>query len=103
MRVPAYCFHIRGYPRVPAGIYKNILKNKYLTIISALFNKLTFFDWFMKNKQNKQIINLNCRMPSILFLIPSFDNKHSINVIVYIRFDIYAQFQRKEREECQGV
>jgi len=30
-------------------------------------------------------------------------NKHTINVIVYIGFDIYAQFQRKEREECQGV
>jgi len=35
MRVPVYFFHIRGYPRVSAGIYKNILKNKYLTIISA--------------------------------------------------------------------
>jgi len=42
-------------------------------------------------------------MPSILILIPSFDNKHTINVIVYIRFDVYAQFQRNEREECQGV
>jgi len=31
-------------------------------------------------------------MPSILILIPSFDNKH-----------IYAKFQRREREECQGV
>ena len=35
MRVPAYFFHICEYPRVPADIYKNILKNKYLTIISA--------------------------------------------------------------------
>jgi len=40
---------------------------------------------------------------SILILIPSFDNKHTINVTVYIGFDVYAQFQRKEREECQGV
>jgi len=36
-------------------------------------------------------------------LIPSFDNKHIINVIVYIGFDVYAQFQIKEKEECQGV
>ena len=42
-------------------------------------------------------------MSSILILIPSFDNKHTINVTVYIGFDVYAQFQRKEREECQGV
>jgi len=42
-------------------------------------------------------------MPSILILIPSFDNKHTMNVIVYIGFDVYAQFQIKEREECQGV
>jgi len=41
-------------------------------------------------------------VPSILILISSFDNKHTINIIVYIRFDVYAQFQRKEREECQG-
>jgi len=41
-------------------------------------------------------------MPSILILIPLFDNKHAINVIVYIGFDVYAQFQIKEREECQG-
>jgi len=40
---------------------------------------------------------------SILILIPSFDNKHTINVTVYIGFDVYAQFQRREREECQGV
>jgi len=40
---------------------------------------------------------------SILILIPSFDNKHTINVIVYIGFDVYAQFQRREREECQGM
>jgi len=26
MRVPAYFFHIRGYPQVPAGIYKIIYK-----------------------------------------------------------------------------
>jgi len=36
-------------------------------------------------------------------LIPSFDNKHTINVTIYIGFDVYAQFERKEREECQGV
>jgi len=42
-------------------------------------------------------------VPSILILIPSFDNKHTINVIVYIRFDVYAQFQRKERKECRDV
>ena len=42
-------------------------------------------------------------MSSILILIPSFDNKHIINVIVYIGFDVYVQFQRREREECQGV
>jgi len=42
-------------------------------------------------------------MSSILILIPSFDNKHTIHVIVYIGFDVYAQFQRKEREERQGV
>jgi len=29
-------------------------------------------------------------MPSIFILIPSFDNKHIINVIVYIKFDVYA-------------
>jgi len=40
---------------------------------------------------------------NILILIPSFDNKHTINVIVYIGFDVYAQFQRKEREECQRM
>jgi len=56
----------------------------------------------MKNKQNKQIINLNCHMSSILILISSFDSKHTINIIVCIRFDVYVQFQRKEREECQG-
>jgi len=42
-------------------------------------------------------------VPNILILIPSFDNKHTINVTVYIGFDVYAQFQRREREECQGV
>jgi len=42
-------------------------------------------------------------VPSILILISSFDNKHAINVIVYIGFDVYVQFQRKEREECQGM
>jgi len=41
-------------------------------------------------------------VPIILILIPSFHNKHTINVTVYIGFDVYAQFQRKEREECQG-
>jgi len=40
---------------------------------------------------------------SILILIPSLDNMHTINFIVYIRFDVYVQFQRKEREKCQGV
>jgi len=42
-------------------------------------------------------------VPSILILISSFDNKHTINVTVYIGFDVYAQFQKREREECQGV
>jgi len=42
-------------------------------------------------------------VPSILILIPSFDNKHTINVIVYIGFDVYAQFQRRKREECQEM
>ena len=42
-------------------------------------------------------------MPSILIFIPLFDNKHTINVTVYIGFDVYAQFQRREREECQEV
>ena len=73
------------------------------SLISVLINKLTSSNWFLKNKQNKQIINLNCHMLSILILIPSFDNKHTINVILYIRFDVYVQFQRKKREECQGV
>ena len=41
-------------------------------------------------------------MPSILILISSFDNKHTIKVTVYIGFGVYAQFQRREREECQG-
>jgi len=40
---------------------------------------------------------------SILILISSFDNKHIITVIIYIGFDVYDKFQRKEREECQGV
>ena len=53
MRVPVYFFHIHEYPRVPAGIYKNILKNKYLTIISAWIKKSLFSDWFLKNKQIK--------------------------------------------------
>jgi len=42
-------------------------------------------------------------MQSIFILIPSFDNKHIINVIVYIRFDVYAQFKRTKRKEYQGV
>jgi len=37
-----------------------------------------------------------------IWLTPSFDNKHTINVNVYIGFDIYVQFQKKKREECQG-
>jgi len=41
-------------------------------------------------------------MPSILIFIPLFDNKNNINIILYIRFDVYTQFQRKKREECQG-
>jgi len=41
-------------------------------------------------------------VPSILILIPSFHNKHTINIVIYIGFDLYAQFQIKEREECQG-
>jgi len=39
----------------------------------------------------------------MIILIPSFDNKHIINVIVYIGFDVYVQFQIKEREGCQEV
>ena len=35
MRVSVYFFYIREYSRVSVGIYKNILKNKYLTLISA--------------------------------------------------------------------
>jgi len=31
-------------------------------------------------------------VPSIIILIPSSENKHTINVIVYIGFDVYAQF-----------
>jgi len=42
-------------------------------------------------------------VPSILILVPLFDNKHTINVIFYIGFDVYAQFQTKEREECQEM
>jgi len=68
-----------------------------------MIKKSTFSNWFLKNKQNKQIINLNCHVPGILILIPLFDNKHTINVIVYIGFDVYAQFQIKEKEECQGM
>jgi len=41
-------------------------------------------------------------MPSILILILSFDNKHIINVIVYIRFDVYAQFQKKKEKNVKG-
>jgi len=67
----------------------NTIKN---SLISALINKSTFFYWFLKNKTNEQIINLNCHVSNILILIPSFDNKHTINIIVYIRFDVYAQF-----------
>jgi len=39
----------------------------------------------------------------ILILIPSFDNKHTINVTIYIGFDVYVQFQIREREECQWM
>ena len=42
-------------------------------------------------------------MPIILILIPSFDNKHTINVTIYIWFDVYSQYQRREREKCQGM
>jgi len=42
-------------------------------------------------------------VPSILILISSFDNKHTINITIYIGFDVYVQFQRKEREERQRV
>jgi len=42
-------------------------------------------------------------MSSILILIPSFDHKHTLNATVYIGFDVYAQFQIKEREQCQKV
>jgi len=77
--------------------------NTIIFLISVLIKKSTFSNWFLKNKQSKQIINHNCHVPNILILIPSFDDKHTINVIVYIGFDVYAQFQIKEREECQGV
>jgi len=41
---------------------------------------------------------------SILILSPLFDNKHIINVTIYIWwFDVYAQFQRREREKCQEM
>jgi len=42
---------------------------------------------------------------SILILILSFDNKHTINVTVDMiyEFDVYVQFQRREKEECQGM
>jgi len=36
-------------------------------------------------------------------LISSFDNKHTINVTVYIGFDVYVQFQRNEREKFQEM
>ena len=39
----------------------------------------------------------------MIILIPSFDNKHIINVIVYIGFDVYVQFQIQERKECQEM
>jgi len=42
-------------------------------------------------------------VPSILILILSFDNKHTINVTVYIGFNVYTQFQKRIREECQRV
>jgi len=42
-------------------------------------------------------------VPSILIFIPSFDNKHTINITIYIWFDVYAQFQIREREKCQGM
>jgi len=42
-------------------------------------------------------------VPNILILVSSFDNRHTINVIVYTGFDVYAQCQMKEREECQGM
>jgi len=35
-------------------------------------------------------------VPNILILIPSFNNKRTINVIVYIEFDVYVQFQINE-------
>ena len=53
--------------------------------------------------KNNQIINPNIHVPSILILISSFDNKHTINVTVYIGFDVYVQLQRREREKCQGM
>ena len=42
-------------------------------------------------------------MSNILILISSFNNKHTINVTVYLEFDVYIQFQKRKREECQGV
>jgi len=43
-----------------------------------LINKLTFSDWFLKNKQ---IIKFKYLVLSILILIPSFDNKHTIHCL----------------------
>jgi len=42
-------------------------------------------------------------VPNILILIPSFDNKHIINAIVYIRFDIYVQFEKKGKRRMSRV
>jgi len=36
-------------------------------------------------------------MSNILILIPSFDNKHTINVTVYIEFDVCAQEKNVNR------
>jgi len=41
-------------------------------------------------------------MSSILILIPSFNNKHTINVTVYIGFGVYAQFKERKEKNVKG-
>jgi len=41
---------------------------------------------------------------SILILISSFDNKHTMNVTLYIGFDVYPNLkERKEKNVKQGM
>jgi len=48
------------------------------------------------------LINLNYHVPNILILLTSFDNKHAINVTIYIGFDVYAQFQKRKEKNVKG-